>query len=466
VAQHVEKAGQYGLDWMVITDHGRAAHEKVSIDLTLADVMEARSANPDMLVYQGLEWNIPGAEHGTVFFTPSAAEAAILHEFEKNYDGVVVFGSGATASVNEPRAIEGIKWMGSQIAAGRTSAGLFLANHPSRRGLDSPHEFRNWIDADPTIAVGMEGAPGHQASGMAKSAGGPEVARGFYDFNPVADSFPAYPLESYRTFGGFDWITAKVGGLWDSLLAEGRRFFITANSDSHSVLLDTWIRGTKPDGSPVTSADYDNPASPYFGHYPDPIDKGVAQTGRGDFWPGFYSRTWVGAASRSYLDVMRGIRAGRVWVAHGDLIAGLEVRLVSSTGAATLGGTISVERGDSVGLQIGISRPISRNAHGDLPVLRRVDVITGPVTGPVADRDTMSAPGAAVVRSFDVSNASGDITLYHVFRNVSGPFYVRLRGTDGNYSAPGSIEPRLDPVPVDPWTDLWFYSNPIFVDVR
>jgi hypothetical protein len=356
--------------------------------------------------------------------------------------------------------------MASQIAAGRTSAGLFLANHPSRRGLDSPHEFRNWIDADPTIAVGMEGAPGHQASGMAKSAGGPEVARGFYDFNPVADSFPAYPLESYRTFGGFDWITAKVGGLWDSLLAEGRRYFITANSDSHSVFLDTWIRGTKPDGTPVTAADYDNPASPYYGHYPDPIDTGVAQSGRGDFWPGFYSRTYVGAASRSYLDVMRGIRHGRVWVVHGDLISGLEVRVVGSTSAATLGGTVCVPPGESVELQILISRTTSPNANGDVPVLRRVDVITGAVTGPVADRDTMTAPGAAVVRSFDVSNGSGDLVLNHVFSNVRTPFYVRLRGTDGNYSAAGSIEPRLDPVPVDPWSDLWFYANPIFVDVQ
>ncbi|WP_351228681.1 hypothetical protein [Streptomyces sp. NPDC002133] len=31
---------------------------------------------------------------------------------------------------------------------------------------------------------------------------------------------------------GFDQMTARVGGLWDSLLGEGRRWWITATSDS------------------------------------------------------------------------------------------------------------------------------------------------------------------------------------------------------------------------------------------
>jgi len=54
----------------------------------------------------------------------------------------------------------------------------------------------------------------------------------------------------------------------------------------------------------------------------------------------------------------------------------------------------------------------------------------------------------------------------HTFRNVRDPFYVRLRGTDGNVHAAGSLEPRMDPAGgVDPWSDLWTYSNPVFVDV-
>ncbi|MER8155563.1 hypothetical protein [Streptomyces sp. NPDC094472] len=37
-------------------------------------------------------------------------------------------------------------------------------------------------------------------------------------------------------------MTATVGGLWDSLLAEGRPWWITADSDSHNVYADTAMR--------------------------------------------------------------------------------------------------------------------------------------------------------------------------------------------------------------------------------
>jgi len=463
VSQHVSHASRYGLAWVVITDHGRVAHEKVAIDKIHPDILKARANFPDMLVYQGLEWNIPGAEHGTVFMAPSPEEVALLHEFERMFDGVVVFGGAASAPSSEPLALDGIRYLAAQVRAGRTDSALFLANHPARRGLDAPHEIRNWIDTDPTVAVGMEGAPGHQAAGVAKSALGPEAGRGFYDNTPTAFSHPGYPLESYRTFGGFDWMTAKVGGLWDSLLSEGRRWWITANSDSHAVYKDTFVRGPG-DGQ------YDNPASPFYGGYGDPVDTGVAQAGRGDFWPGYYSRTHVGAAQLDYAAVMDGIRQGRMWVGHGDLIRSLDVRVLAPPVTiglgATLGGLAVARPGGVVILIVRIDLAVQPNANGDLPHLRRVDVITGPVTGPGTDRDAISAPATQVVRSFDVSRDRQVVVLQHRFSDVRQPFFVRLRGTDGNFSAPGSIEPRLDPVPVDPWTDLWFYSNPIFVDVR
>jgi hypothetical protein len=474
VSDHVAHAAQYGVDWMVITDHGRAAHEKVGIDRTLTDVARARIAFPKMLVYQGLEWNIPGAEHGTVFVPPGPNEKAILHYFEKNFDGVVLdqdgvlLGATRNDAVHEAKAVAAIRWLDQQIATGQTAAGLFLANHPSRRGLDSPHEFRGWIDASPRVTVGMEGAPGHQAAGIAKAAMGPQVARGFYDFAPTPDSHPGYPLESYRTFGGFDWITARVGGLWDSLLAEGRRFWITANSDSHAVYKDTLVRGGNPPG---TGADYDNPLSPFYGDYGAPRDTGVAQAGNGDFWPGYYSRTWVGVTAPSYEAVMQAIGAGRMWVCHGDLIRGLDVRVSASDSDsegdshATLGGTLLVDKGDEVQLRIKISPSTAPNFIGDRPVLRRVDLISGPITGVNPDRDSFAAPATQVVASWDIKETPREIVLKHRFAAVRQPFYLRLRGTDGNFSAPGSIEPRLDPVPMDPWTDLWFYSNPVFVEV-
>ena len=118
-----------------------------------------------------------------------------------------------------------------------------------------------WRERQPDIALGMEGAPGHQAAGI-PTPFGVGSGRGFYDNSPTADSFAAYPPESYVTWGGYDWMTSTVGGLWDSLLAEGRPWWITANSDSHTVYLDDSVR---PPGQ-------DTPA--YFnanGRYGDPI---------------------------------------------------------------------------------------------------------------------------------------------------------------------------------------------------
>lgn len=455
VKQQAQYAKDYGLDWLVITDHGRVAHEKVSIDRTLTDVQAAREALKGTLIFQGLEWNIPSAEHGTVFFAPGPNEADLLHFFEKSFDGVVLYGAKSTASDKEieQKAAEALAWMSAQVKAGRSAAGLFLANHPARRGLDSPHEIRMWNDAAKDIAVGFEGAPGHQAAGLGYEDDGPASARGFYDFAPLADSHKAYPPEAYRTHGGFDWMTAKVGGLWDSLLAEGRRWWITANSDSHANWRDTWKRG---DGI----GQYDDDKSAFFGAYGDPVRTPSQQRGYGDYYPGFYSKTFVGATKADYPDVMEGIRSGRMWVVHGGLITSLDV----AAAGQTFGGTAKVKKGDDLEITISFETGTKPNFIGDTPRLRRVDIISGPVVGSLGDADAMAAVETKVVRSFDISQA-GSVKLTHKFTKVDRSFYFRLRGTDGNVSAPGSIEPRLDPQPVNAWKDLWFYANPIFVEV-
>jgi hypothetical protein len=341
----------------------------------------------------------------------------------------------------------------------RVQGALFLANHPARRGIDSPHEFRQWRDADPTVAVGMEGAPGHQAAGLA-GPGGPGSGRGFYAGGPSAASFPGYPLESYRTWGGFDFFTATVGGLWDSLLAEGRPWWITANSDSHANYLDVVTRGP----------DSDFEAN---GRYNDPVYTGQVLTTAGDFWPGFYSRTHVGATGFGYRAVMDGLRSGRVWVDHGGLISGLgvEARAVGRRGGVTLGGTLRVRRGTPVQVDITIDLTTTPNWAQFVPKLARVDLVVGDVIGPPSDPDTFTTPSTRVIRSFDVSGATDPVRLTHSFGPVDRPFYLRLRGTDGRRGAPGYLGALVDPAGpamdvlgnADPWTDLWFYANPIWV---
>ncbi|MFJ3416843.1 PHP domain-containing protein [Streptomyces sp. NPDC086082] len=456
VIDHVRQANAHGLDWMVITDHGSVAHAKIGVEKVNPDIVEARDQTDDTLVFQGLEWNIPGAEHGTVFVHPGSNEVAVLKEFENSFDGSVKNASG-NSPANEALAIAGVNFLADQVRRRKVKDALFLANHPARKGIDSPHEIRGWRDAQPSIAVGMEGAPGHQAGGIPKP-NGPGGGRGIYDGSPSADSFPGYPLESYRTWGGFDWMTSTVGGLWDSLLAEGKPWWITANSDSHNVYADTAVRGPNSDFEAN-------------GRYNDPVYSGGISLTDTDFWPGQYSRTHVGAASFSYKAVMDGIRAGRVWVDHGGLISGLDARLSSGGREVTLGGALHVRRGAQVDLTIRISLANGPNWAQFQPKLARVDVIEGDVTGPVKDRDVFATPKTKVVKSFEVDKANGTVRLTYSLGRLDKPVYVRLRGTDGNRSAVGINGASVDPAgpamdvlgDADPWKDLWFYSNPMWV---
>jgi len=448
----------YGLDWMVITDHGSVAHAKIGVEKVNPDIVSTREELKDLLLFQGLEWNIPAAEHATVFVHPGRNEVAVLKEFENAYDGTVK-NAGANTPENEALAVAGIQFLGEQVRKRRVEGALFLANHPARRGIDSPHEIRAWRDADPSVAVGFEGAPGHQAAGL---PGGNAGGRGFYEGSPSAASFPGYPLESYRTWGGFDWMTATVGGLWDSLLAEGKAWWISANSDSHSNYLDTAQRG------PDSNFDLN-------GKYNDPV-YGPVLAKAGDYWPGQYSRTHVGATSFAYRAVMDGLRAGRVWVDHGGLINGLDVRARVAgdrrPGSGTpLGGVLRVHKGTKVELTIDIDLATRPNWAEFVPVLARVDVIAGSVTGPATDRDTFQAPNTKVVKSFEVDSSTGKASFTYSFGRVDEPFYVRVRGTDGKRSAPGYMGVAFDPAgpamdvvgDADPWLDLWFYGNPIWV---
>ncbi len=253
-------------------------------------------------------------------------------------------------------------------------------------------------------------------------------------------------------------MTATVGGLWDSLLAEGKPWWITANSDSHNVYADTAVRGPNSDFEAN-------------GRHNDPVYSGGVSLTDTDFWPGQYSRTHVGAASFSYKAVMDGIRAGRVWVDHGGLISGLDVRLSYGGREVTLGGALHVRRGAQVDLTIKISLANGPNWAQFQPTLARVDVIQGDVTGPVKDRDAFATPTTKVVKSFEVDSSTGTVRLTYSLGRLDKPVYVRLRGTDGNRSAVGVNGASVDPAgpamdvlgDADPWKDLWFYSNPMWV---
>jgi hypothetical protein len=472
VATQVERAARHGLSWLTITDHGNVPFAKYSVPPLVADIAAARRQYEDMLVFTGLEWNIPAGEHTTLMLAPGRNEGSLLQEFVTRFDARVN-GTRDGTPANEAIAVQALKFLRNAVATGRIADALVLPNHPSRLGINSPAETRAWRDTAPGVVIGMEGAPGHQAAGL--PAPGMARGRGLYDSAPGKFSFPGYPAESYRTWGGFDWAAATVGGFWDSLLAEGKPWWITTTSDGHQGCGD-WVKNPvdRLDQQAYDEIPYDSAGNTFTstGRFPDPVNAGRPIVEYSSFAPGVYNKTWVGAARRGHREVMRAMRAGRMWVCLGDLVAGLDVRLRprgSRGPGVAMGGTLRARRGDVVEVVVRVDLADRPNFAGFVPKLARVDLIVGSVTGPAADRSVFRAPETKVVRSWDVRERSGTVELVHRI-TVDGPFYVRVRGTDGKRSAPGYHGAAVDPagpaidVPgkSDPWEDLWFYSNPVF----
>ena len=107
--------------------------------------------------------------------------------------------------------------------------------------------------------------------------------------------------------------------------------------------------------------------------------------------------------------------------------------------------------------------PETENGAGENPAVRRVDVIVGEVRGPAADPAHDRNPTTRVLARFTRDALTRDGDRYAVeaaLPAVDRDLYVRVRGTSTEY-----LEPPVDGAGADPWHDLWFYSNPIFIEV-
>jgi hypothetical protein len=436
IEEQVAHAARHGLGWCVITDHGGKSHDKVVLERAYPQLVEARKKHPEIIVFQGVEWNIPAAEHGSVILPISDDEARKITEFERRYDERNESQPDTPANT-EADAVAGVKYLQSL-----KPRPLFFANHPARRGLDSPHEMRAWSDAGPDVTRGFEGTPGHQAATL---VGKP---RGGYGMKPGSASFPGYPAESYRTRGGYDWFTSEVGGVWDGLLTEGRRWYITANSDSHQQVRDRTVVDTS------TFATQG---------YVTPTDKKSEQDVNEDFFPGEYTKTWIFAPKRDDRAVLDAMRNGNMFTVLGDLIDRCELFVVEGKRTAPMGGSLKVRRGQDVTVRLRVRVPERPNFAGKIPNLHHVDFIVGELRGKSEDRDAMKVTTTRVAATFVATDAKKEgeyLSFTYRIPNVTQSLYVRVRGTSTDVAAP-----KEDPTTVNPWDDLWFYTNPVTVRV-
>ncbi|RXR02032.1 hypothetical protein [Pseudoxanthomonas composti] len=386
-------ASLHGLRWMVHTDHGGPGHSAVTREGAWPALQAAREAVPELIQFHGMEFDVPAGEHASLIIAPGPDEAMQQYEIERDFNRREPLDKAARDTDADMRkALAHMRALQPRP--------LMFINHPSRTatapgswGEVTPQELRHWQDAAPDVLVGMEGAPGHQAD---------RKTRGLYR-NAAAPSD-----------GGFDQMTTQIGGVWDQLLAEGRRFWITANSDAHR----------------------------------------HAGIGGSDFYPGEYSKTYVWARPQA-ADVLDGLRHGRMFVVTGDLIDGLDMRLQSGRASAGSGQTLSARDGDTLVLTLRISLPAAPNFHNARPILHHIDIISGQ-PGAGTGTPTMQ------VQTLTAAQWKQEGRTLSMTVSVPRPSqrgFVRVRGT-----STAQAHPAQDVPGEDPWEDLWFYSNPIFIE--
>src|SRR5665647_2868246 len=189
-----------------------------------------------------------------------------LAEFEFKFDGSDADLTGGVAQgwtkstlYGHARTLEALSWLQTNYP----TTSYLVPAHPERKqqasGGYTIASFRDMNNAAPTVCFGFESMPGHQ-----KDAG-----RGGYSTSAVGGG----------TFGGAGYFSAILGGLWDSMLSEGRNFWLFANSDSHNEA--------------------------------------------GDFYPGEYQKNYTYTTGKSAQNIVDGLRSGNTWVVEGDLIDSL-----------------------------------------------------------------------------------------------------------------------------------------------
>lgn len=453
-------------------------------DYAYPDVLRIRDLYPAKRIFSGVEWNVPGHEHCSVSVVgkDAAAVSAFEYQFDaSDYDfltdisndpqmakygsltkqnGFTNFVQGPTSvtatgksySERHADAVAACAWMEKQYKTDNIGNAWIIFAHIERAGAWNAtsgggyniEHFRDFNNAAPEICFGFEGAPGHQVNHW----------RGFGN---AVDLTTGTSKDFGGTYGGVGYYAAKVGGLWDALLGEGRRWFNFANSDYHQ-------------------------------HH---------TAGGDDFYPGEYQKTYVYAVNNkhdgriSLNEIADGLRSGNSFFVHGDLINGLEFSAQAQGDKVAMGGELELKgHGNGHGkdhlvlITIKFKSPES-NHHGDVPVVDHIDLIAGEVTGKIAsdssDYTKATNESTKVIDTFTRPDFTVDREGWTEIRKmvkVDQDMYFRLRGTNLAPNTADETDADGNPLPdylvtahqsidgaAEAWKDLWFYSNPIFVKV-
>ncbi|CAN7724602.1 S-layer protein [Duganella sp. LjRoot269] len=466
----------YGLDWMAVSNHLRlSSRDEKGATLPAAiplstgveryeiphvKALQAAGTFADKLIFSGFEWDMPTHDHiGIGLFEGTdklAASTKGMKEFEylfTNRDAALFDAAdvaawkakyGATRyNASADDALKAISWLKDNYP----DTSYAVVNHPSRnKGSYTVDDFRRFNDIAPNIVFAIEGMIGNQM----------EPDRGGYTAAYTPENAPL------RAYGGVDYVVAKVGGVWDALLGEGRRIWNLTDSDTHFKI----VGGN---------------SSGYF--------------------PGEYAKNYVFNSAQgapAAKDLLQGLRSGKMFSVYGDLINALDFNLASKDDRKEMGGELKVASGDKVTITIRFKSPAKNNyekpvdsgtAANVKPVVDHVDLIVGDVgakaTPGSAAYSVATNASTRVVKRFTSADWKVDADGYFSisYETIAGKNqYYRLRGTNLGTDVAGLTldgEPladqrtgttdntaRFNDINDRNYRSLWFYSNPVFVTLK
>jgi len=470
---------KYGMDYLALANHLRPSGRDdeghnvpegrdipflqgaMEYEVPKTNLFQNEGKYAGKTVFSGFEWDAPGHDHvavGILTDEPNS-EKSLKTAYQFEY----MFSPRTPVDIFKPEDVaawekEGIKRQPTSTHADTMAAmkwlnekypltSYLLITHPNRgRGKSKIADLRDINNAAPTINFGFEGILGNQM----------EPDRGGYDtkYNPNDPNDDGY---KYRSHGGADYMLSQVGGAWDALLGEGRKYWTFANSDYHFKTIGTNSSG---------------------------------------YQPGEYSKNYTWTNGNEIQDIIDGMRSGKSFSVTGDLINALDFNLAGDGEKKEMGETLIAKEGDSLKLTIRFKSPKTNNyesiKNGKLnnttPPVDHVDLIAGDVTGyaqPGTDaynKDTNDS--TKVIATFTDKDWTVDQDGYNVItydlKSSTKNQYFRLRGTNLGMNVPGKTEngnpvvnkkietadaeARFDEINDQNYSDLWFYSNPIFLE--
>jgi hypothetical protein len=184
------------------------------------------------------------------------------------------------------------------------------------------------------------------------------------------------------------------------------------------------------------------------------------------------------------------MRSGNTFSVLGDLINYLDFNVRVGSNSATMGQTVSGASNSTTTVTISFKSPEKNNANtdgrtsiNDKPVVHHIDLIAGEVTGKASDYTVDTVTTTKVIARFTANDWRVDTNgICHItfeLPRTDKNMYYRLRGTSIPANTQGLTDSEGNPLVDTPFnsvrgtniaetafTDLWFYSNPIFVNAR